>query len=77
MNDQDRVSDLTIGQLKQLIFHTVQEAVAEVLLEFSIAAEHDAALYYQAEMTDWLRASIQERFQGESFPYESDPVFDD
>lgn len=58
MNDNERVADLTIGQLRQLIRATVQEAVAEVLVEFSIAAEYDAQLVNQAEMTEWLRTVL-------------------
>jgi hypothetical protein len=33
-------------------------ASAEVLVEFSLAAEHDAEVSYQAEMNDLLRASL-------------------
>jgi hypothetical protein len=58
MGDNVNVSKLTIGELKALIRETVQEAVAEVLVEFSLAAEHDAEVSYQAEMNDLLRASL-------------------
>lgn len=63
MNENDRVSDLTVKQLRALIRETVQEAVAEVLLEFSIAAQYEADLIYQAEMVDWLRTSLEEHMQ--------------
>lgn len=58
MEDDKRVAELTVGQLRQLIRLTVQEAMAEVLVEFSIAAEYDAQLVYQAEMTEWLRTTL-------------------
>jgi hypothetical protein len=34
----------------------------EVMIELSVAAEHDAELAYQAEMTDLLRTSLGEGF---------------
>lgn len=78
MNDIDPISNLTIGQLKQLIYNIVTEAMAEVLLEFSLAAEHDAALLQRAELTDYLRASINERLHGAAlYEDESDVLFDD
>lgn len=79
MNDMDPISNLTVGQLKQLIYNIVTEAVAEVLLEFSLAAEYDAALLQRAELTDYLRASIQERLHGAAALYEdeNDSLFDD
>lgn len=60
MNDK-RVSDLTITELKSLIRATVQEAVAEVLIEFAAAAEIEAKITQDAEITDLLRASLQNR----------------
>ncbi|MCU0514025.1 MAG: hypothetical protein MUE40_15825 [Anaerolineae bacterium] len=59
MNDP-RVSDLTVTQLQKIIRETVQEAVAEVMIEFSIAAEMDQHLAYEAEMSDYLRHSLQQ-----------------
>jgi Asp-tRNA(Asn)/Glu-tRNA(Gln) amidotransferase B subunit len=53
--DDPRIADLTVSQLQQLIRQTVQEAVAEVLIEFSIAAEADARITEEAEMLDYLR----------------------
>lgn len=58
MNDP-KISELSVSQLQKLIRETVQEAVAEVMIEFSIAAEVDARLTYEAELTDYLRNSIQ------------------
>jgi len=53
--DDPKIADLTVSQLQQLIRKTVQEAVAEVLIEFSIAAEVDARVTQDAEMMDYLR----------------------
>jgi hypothetical protein len=53
--DDPKISDLTVSQLQELIRQTVQEAVAEVLIEFSIAAETDARISEEAEMMDYLR----------------------
>jgi len=53
--DDPRIAELTVSQLQQLIRQTVQEAVAEVLIEFSIAAEADARMTEEAEMLDYLR----------------------
>lgn len=63
-DDGDRLDQLTVGQLRALIRQTVQESFAEVLLEFTIAAEYDAELAYQAEVTELLRESLQERLAG-------------
>jgi hypothetical protein len=65
-DDFDRLDQLTVGQLKAIIRQTVQEAFAEVLMEFTIAAEYDAELAYQAEVTELLRQSLQERLAGVS-----------
>lgn len=53
--DDPKISDLTVSQLQELIRQTVQEAVAEVLIEFSIAAEADVRITEEAEMLDYLR----------------------
>ena len=54
-----KISDLTVSQLENLIRKTVQEAVAEVIIEFSAAAELDAQLQYEAEMADFLRMTMK------------------
>lgn len=59
MSNDTKISELTIGQLKHLIRTTVQEAVAEVIIEFSAAAEVEAQLEYEAEMNQYLRSSLQ------------------
>lgn len=60
MNDESLITSLTVGELKELIRHMVQEAVAEVLIEFSIAAQYDADIGYQAEMTELIRTSFND-----------------
>jgi len=77
MNDHTRITDLTVGELKKIIYSLVQESVTEVLLEFSIAAQHDADLMYQAEMNDLLRTSIQERLHGVVGFRDAEPAYDD
>ena len=54
-----RISELTVSQLKRLIRETVQEAVAEVLIEINAIAEAEDDLLVEAEMTEFLKASIQ------------------
>jgi hypothetical protein len=54
-----KISELTVSQLQSLIRETVQEAVAEVMLEFHLAAEMEAQMTYEAELTDLLRHSLQ------------------
>ena len=58
MNDP-KISELTVSQLQKLIRQTVQEAVAEVIIEFSAAAEIEAQLEYEADMVDYLRNTLQ------------------
>jgi L-aminopeptidase/D-esterase-like protein len=58
MNDL-KVSDLTVSQLQRLIRETVQEAVAEVIIEFNAIAEADEQLRMEAELAEYLRASMQ------------------
>ena len=56
---EPKISDLTVSQLQKLIRETVQEAVAEVMIEFSIAAEMDEQVAYEAELNDYLRNSMK------------------
>lgn len=58
MNKEPKVSDLTISELQRLIRETVQEAVAEVIVEFNVAAEMEERLNLEAEVNDYLRASL-------------------
>jgi hypothetical protein len=64
MNPYDRIADLTVEELKTLIRQTVQEATAEVLIEFSMAAERDAELLIKAEIADLLRNSLDDGSPG-------------
>lgn len=75
MNNETRISDLTISQFNALVRKTVQESIAEVLLEFSLAAEYEAELVQQAEMNDMIRASLSERIPGYHHPL--GPALDD
>lgn len=56
---EPKIADLTVSQFQKLIRETVQEAVAEVMIEFSIAAEMDERVEYEAELTDYLRNSMK------------------
>ena len=57
--DNTRISDLTVSEFQQLIRATVQEAVAEVIIEFQAVAEAEEQLRYEAEMTEYLRNTLQ------------------
>lgn len=54
-----KISELTVSQLKRLIKKTVQEAVAEVLIEINAIAEAEDELIAEAEMVEYLKSSIQ------------------
>ena len=77
MNEQGRIADLTVEELKSLIRQIVQEAVAEVMVEFSIAAERDAELTFQAEVAELLRSSLNDGLPGALSPIGNIPRFDD
>ncbi len=57
--EEQKISELTVSELKQLIRETVQEAVAEVMIEFHAVAEAEEQLRFEAEMTDYLRSTLQ------------------
>lgn len=59
MNDP-KISELTISQLKSLIKETVQEAVAEVIIEINAIAEAEDNFIAEAEMADYLRTTLQQ-----------------
>ena len=77
MDDQQLITELTIDQLKALIRQTVQEAMVEVLVEFSVSAQHDADVVYQAEMTDLLRLSLKQGLAGKPFDPDEPKSSDD
>lgn len=58
MNDP-KISELTVSELQKLIRQTVQEAVAEVIIEFNAVAEAEEQIRMEAAMTDYLRSTIQ------------------
>ena len=58
MNEQ-KVSDLTVSQLQEIIRQTVQEAVAEVIIELNVMAEAEQQIEMEAAMTDYLRSTMQ------------------
>jgi len=51
-----KIKDLTVSQLQHLIRQTVHEAVAEAMLELSLASSADASEVLEAEMLDYLRS---------------------
>lgn len=57
-NLDQKVSEMSVQELQRLIRETVQEAVAEVIVEFSVAVEAEEKLRYEAEMADILRSSL-------------------
>ena len=67
MENHEPIHNLTVDQLTNLIRQTVQEAMIEVLVEYSVAMQHDADIVYQAEITDLLRASLRQGLAGSSF----------
>ena len=64
-----KVSDLTVSQLQQLIRETVQEAVAEVFIEFNAVAQAEEQMLLEAELAEYMRSNMQ------SQPYNT--VFND
>lgn len=68
-----RVADLTVEELRQLIRETVQQAMAEVLVEFAAAAELDEQLTRQADLADYLRSSLGEVLPPVDVPAEHKP----
>jgi hypothetical protein len=64
MNDQQQIAELTVGQLKALIRRTVQDAMTDVLMEFTLAAQLEAEVAEEAEMTEYLRATLRDRVPG-------------
>lgn len=58
MNDP-KLSELTVSELKKLIRETVQEAVAEVVIEINAIAKAEDELIAEAEMVEYLKSSLQ------------------
>lgn len=53
-----KVSELTVSQLQRLIKRTVQQAVAEVIIEFSALREVEDDVDYETELSEYLRHSL-------------------
>lgn len=51
-----KIKDLTVSQLQSLIRQTVHEAVAEAMLELSLATIDGPRAPLEAEMLDYLRS---------------------
>jgi len=60
MTEDPKITELTVSQLQRLIRETVQEAVAEVIVEFSAAAEAEEQMQFEAEMADYMRSTMQQ-----------------
>ncbi|GAB1420399.1 hypothetical protein MASR2M15_04970 [Anaerolineales bacterium] len=65
---QQKVSDLTVEELKQIIRETVQSSVAEVMIEFALASRIDEQLLLDAEMADYLRDTLHRRGHSSTMP---------
>jgi hypothetical protein len=72
------IAELTVDELQALIQDTVRETMREVLRDFLAAMDSDAEVAFRAEMTDYLRASMQDR-PGSAFIYDpsQEPGLDD
>ncbi len=57
--DELKITDLTLSELKAIIKETVQEALAEVLIEINTIAEAEADIMAEAEITEFLKTSLQ------------------
>ena len=60
MDKQEHLADLTIDEFESLVRRIVQKAMAEVMIEFSVAWEREAELTFQAEMADLVRGSLRD-----------------
>lgn len=63
---QTRVADLTVGQLQHIIRTTVQQAVAEVIIEMQNLREmdEDELVAYEAELTEYVKATLNSAAEG-------------
>lgn len=59
MINDPKISDLTVSQLRRLIRETVQEAVAEVIIEINAIAQAEDELESDAEIAEFLRHTMQ------------------
>lgn len=56
-----KISELTVGQLQRLIKRTVQQAVAEVMIEVMTISKIEDETQYEAEITEYVRRSLNNR----------------
>lgn len=63
---QTRVADLTVGQLQHIIRTTVQQAVAEVIIEMQNLREmdEDELVAYEAELTEYVQSTLNASSEG-------------
>lgn len=54
-----KIAELTVSELQALIRQTVQEAVAEVIIEMNLIAEAEEQLQMEAEFNAYLRDSLR------------------
>jgi hypothetical protein len=59
MRNDPKISELTVSQLRRLIRETVQEAVAEVIIEINAIAQAEEAMEDDAEIADFLMQTMQ------------------
>lgn len=57
--DNRKIAELTVSELEDIIKRTVKKSVAEVMIEFAVAADIEAQIAYEAEMNDILRSEMQ------------------
>lgn len=57
--DNRKISELTVGELQTLIRETVQQSVAEVMIEFAMVADLEAQIAFEAEMNELVRSEMQ------------------
>lgn len=59
MIDNRKISELTVGELQDLIKSTVQKSMTEVMIEFAMVADIEAQIAYEAEMNDLVRREMK------------------
>ena len=57
--DDRKITELTVGELENIIKRTVKNSVAEVMIEFAMEADIEAQIAYEAELNDMLRNEMQ------------------
>ena len=57
--DDRKITELTVGELENIIKRSVKKSVAEVMIEFAMEADIEAQIAYEAELNDMLRNEMQ------------------